>query len=104
MPGSWRTTRTSAPRRCTARWNCCPEHGIVEHVHLGHGPAEWHLSDDRHLHLVCDDCGRLAEVADVIVQPFVRAVESATGYEVDLGHFALTGRCPHCARTPAAPS
>ena len=28
--------------------------GVVDHVHLGHGPAVYHLASDAHHHLVCD--------------------------------------------------
>src|SRR5688572_23806793 len=30
--------------------------GVVDHVHLGHGPAVYHFSDDAHHHLVCETC------------------------------------------------
>src|SRR5256885_9827444 len=38
------------------------ELGVVEHVHLGHGPAVYHLTDRAHHHLVCESCGRVQEV------------------------------------------
>jgi Fur family transcriptional regulator, ferric uptake regulator len=31
--------------------------GVVEHTHLGHGPAVYHLADELHQHLVCEGCG-----------------------------------------------
>src|SRR5438046_10094392 len=30
--------------------------GIVEHTHLGHGPAVYHLSDSAHPHVACASC------------------------------------------------
>src|SRR5213078_577636 len=36
--------------------------GVVEHTHLGHGRAVYHLADDRHGHLVCEHCGAVVEV------------------------------------------
>ena len=35
--------------------------GIVDHVHLGHGRAVYHLADDPHNHLVCEVCGAVVE-------------------------------------------
>ena len=40
--------------------------GVVDHVHLGHGPAVYHFSDDTHHHLVCQTCGRVVEVGWLI--------------------------------------
>ena len=31
--------------------------GVVDHVHLGHGRAVYHLADEPHHHLVCEECG-----------------------------------------------
>jgi len=72
--------------------------GLVEHVHLGHGPGAYHVSPDRpHHHLVCDGCGR---TVDVPVAELRRAVETVTGphgFVPDLTHFAIVGRCASCA-------
>jgi len=77
-------------------------HGLVTHVHLGHGPAEYHLADDRHAHVVCDACGAVAEIPPALADPFAAEVERRLGFRVDLHHFALTGRCPGCPAPLAA--
>ena len=76
------------------------DHGIVDHVHLGHGPAEYHLTDERHVHLVCDGCGVVVEVERELITPLVERIDDQLGFRVDLGHFALTGWCQAC-RTSA---
>lgn len=73
------------------------DHGIVDHVHLGHGPAQFHLTDDEHAHLVCDGCGHIVELEPELSAPFAREVEDRLGFRLDLGHFALTGWCRACA-------
>jgi Fur family transcriptional regulator, ferric uptake regulator len=73
------------------------ELGIVSHVHLGHGPAEYHLVVDDHAHAVCDACGAVAEVPATVTDAFADEVSARLGFELDLGHFALTGRCRRCA-------
>lgn len=71
---------------------------VVEHVHLGHGPAQYHLSDDQHAHLVCNDCGAIVELDDELSAPFADAIADQLGFRLDLGHFALTGWCARCHR------
>jgi Fur family transcriptional regulator, ferric uptake regulator len=70
--------------------------GIVTHVHLGHGPAEYHLAHEEHAHLVCEGCGAVVEIPRQLTEPFVRDVRHRLGFVPDLQHFALTGRCAGC--------
>lgn len=70
--------------------------GVVEHVHLGHGRAVYHVPDDGHQHLHCDVCGAVVEAPDELFADLVRAVEQRYGFELDLDHFALGGRCHEC--------
>lgn len=71
--------------------------GVVVHVHLGHGPAVYHLADDAHHHLVCEACGAVTEIPDAILRSLARRVDRDYGFALDTGHFALTGRCASCA-------
>lgn len=75
-------------------------HGVVDHVHLGHGPAQYHLTTEVHAHLVCDGCGAITELEPTLSSPFARQVEDRLGFRLDLGHFALTGWCRACASPP----
>jgi len=70
--------------------------GVVEHVHLGHGPATYHLTSDRHGHLVCDSCGSQVEVPEVVFAELARLAEERYGFEVRPRHFAVPGRCRRC--------
>jgi Fur family transcriptional regulator, ferric uptake regulator len=72
------------------------EHGVVHHVHLGHGPAEYHLVDEQHAHLVCDRCGAVVELGPDLFRPLATAVDERHGFDLDLRHFALVGRCARC--------
>jgi Fur family ferric uptake transcriptional regulator len=72
------------------------DHGVVQHVHLGHGPAQYHLADDHHAHLVCNGCGAIVELEESVSAPFAERVGRELGFQVDLGHFALTGWCATC--------
>ncbi len=70
--------------------------GVVEHVHLGHGRAVFHVADAGHQHLHCDGCGVVVEAPDELFSDLVRAVEERYGFELGLDHFALGGRCRLC--------
>jgi Fe2+ or Zn2+ uptake regulation protein len=71
--------------------------GVVDHVHLGHGPAVYHFSDDTHHHLVCQTCGRVIEVPDQTFAGLRRRLRTDFGFEIDQRHFAVVGRCTVCS-------
>lgn len=71
--------------------------GVVEHVHLGHGRAVYHLTDDRHHHLVCDGCGAVVQVPEAVVAPLREELAEDYGFVVSGRHFALPGACRACA-------
>ncbi len=71
--------------------------GVVEHVHLGHGRAVYHLTDDRHHHLVCDRCGVVVQVPEAVVAALRDELADGYGFVVGGRHFALPGVCRACA-------
>ena len=73
------------------------ELGVVDHVHLGHGPAVYHLTDEPHHHLVCDECGSVTGVPVEIFSTAGRRIERDFGFRLGGTHFALTGVCAACS-------
>ncbi len=71
--------------------------GVVDHVHLGHGPAVYHLSRDAHHHLVCDRCGTVVEVPEEVFAGLRTQLQADFGFSLAPRHFAVTGRCQSCA-------
>lgn len=72
--------------------------GLIEHTHLGHGAPTYSVpTDDGHVHLVCRDCGGIEEVAPSVIGPVVEELAATRGFDVDVGHFALFGRCRTCS-------
>ena len=71
--------------------------GLVAHVHLGHGPAAFHLTTHRHAHVVCDRCGALEVVDAAMFDRWSAALQRSTGFRLTEQHFALAGRCARCA-------
>ncbi len=70
--------------------------GVVDHVHLGHGPAVYHLATDTHHHLVCDRCGTVVEVDDELFADLRGRLQAEFGFTLQPRHFAVTGRCRAC--------
>jgi Fur family transcriptional regulator, ferric uptake regulator len=73
------------------------ELGVVSHVHLGHGPSQWYLSQRRqHWYLTCAKCGAVETADPDLFATLAAGVESRTGFAIDAGHFAITGTCRAC--------
>ena len=73
--------------------------GMVTHTHLGHGAPTYHLATDAdHVHLVCRDCGRVTEIGPDAIRPLITALDERHGFETDVGHLTVFGRCADCRR------
>lgn len=70
--------------------------GIITHMHLDHGPATFHLADDRHRHLVCRRCHQVIETPADLYAGVTRELRERYGFEVEDEHFAVTGVCKVC--------
>ncbi len=73
---------------------------VVDHVHLGHGRAVYHLTDESHQHLFCERCERVEEVPISKLRPLFALLEEEHGFELDRRHFAIVGRCRTCSARP----
>ncbi|MFJ2225204.1 Fur family transcriptional regulator [Streptomyces anulatus] len=79
------------------------ELGLVSHAHLGHGAPTYHLADrHHHIHLVCRDCADVIEADLSVVAEFTEKLRADFGFETDMKHFAIFGRCAGCAAMKAA--
>lgn len=72
------------------------EMGIVDHAHLGHGRAVYHLADEAHQHLVCERCEQVVEVPEDVLAELAGTLRRAYGFVVRAHHFAVVGRCAAC--------
>jgi Fur family ferric uptake transcriptional regulator len=68
-----------------------------EHAYVGCEPAHHH-------HVVCSNCGRASEIADVGLRPILREVARQTGYRVDDHRLELFGLCPACLAARPGPT
>src|SRR5438046_10347682 len=71
--------------------------GMVTHTHLGHGAPTYHLATDAdHVHLVCRECGVIAETTPDIVEQVVDRLVAEEGFAADVRHLAIFGTCRAC--------
>ncbi len=76
--------------------NTLTDLGVISHVHLDHGRSVYHFSDDARPHLVCRSCSRVDHVDASTFERLHSLIDRSTGFDLDRGHFAWSGRCPDC--------
>ncbi|MFN0071137.1 MAG: Fur family transcriptional regulator [Chloroflexota bacterium] len=73
------------------------ELGLVRHTHFDDGVAQYHLAEVAlHQHLVCRGCGNEQELDVEVLRPLGQLLDRQYGFQLDLSHFALIGRCANC--------
>lgn len=79
------------------------ELGLISHAHLGgHGAPTYHLAERHdHMHLKCRDCKQVIEAHVDVAEPFRARLRELFGFDTDMTHFAILGRCRDCARRAA---
>ena len=77
--------------------------GLVTHTHLHHGAPTYHLASRAdHVHLVCRDCGKVGEVSPEAIKPLITALDEGEGFETDVAHLTVFGRCRDCRLASAS--
>jgi Fur family ferric uptake transcriptional regulator len=74
------------------------ELGLVRHGHDPNGREEFHVlpvADHGHLH--CRECGATWEIGEEAAAGIASAFRAADGFEIDIGHVTVVGRCRECA-------
>lgn len=72
--------------------------GVVDHVHLGHGKAVYHLTDNSHQHIVCELCSSVEEVPYQLFTELQGNLKEKYGFQMRMNHFAVIGTCRRCVR------
>jgi Fur family transcriptional regulator, ferric uptake regulator len=74
-------------------------HGLVRHVHFGHGPGLYMLSGPgEREYLYCEHCGGVRALDPAQLEPIRDQIRDLSGYEARFTHFAIVGRCPDCRK------
>ena len=70
---------------------------LVSETDMGSGTYayEW-LGQDRHHHLICNGCDRIALLDDEFLGALGSEILDSHGFEADMNHVALFGLCREC--------
>lgn len=72
-------------------------HGLIRHVHLGHGPGLYVLAGREVEYLYCSRCAKVTPAEPRRLDAARREIKREFGYETNFTHFAIVGLCEHCA-------
>lgn len=76
-------------------------HGLIRHVHLGHGPGLYVLVGRHEVeYLYCERCAKVTAVTPERLDPLRQAIREQFGYQARFTHFAIVGLCEQCAAQP----
>jgi Fur family ferric uptake transcriptional regulator len=71
--------------------------GLVAHTHLNHGAPTYHLATEAaHVHLVCQNCGKIDEASQEEVAPLTKVLDDQHGFETNVAHLTVFGLCNDC--------
>ena len=70
--------------------------GLVWHTHLGKGAPVYHAAEHPHLHVVCASCGEISSVDPALLDTAAERLAADLGFQLDVGHVALSGTCRAC--------
>lgn len=72
-------------------------HGLVRHLHLGHGPGLYVLAGTGDAeYLFCERCHKVTAVAPADLDPIREAIEQRFGHHARFTHWAIVGVCADC--------
>jgi Fur family ferric uptake transcriptional regulator len=73
-------------------------HGLVRHVHLGHGPGLYALvGRDDGEYLYCERCGKVTVLGHDELEPIRAQIKDRFGHSARFTHFAIVGLCERCS-------
>jgi Fur family transcriptional regulator, ferric uptake regulator len=71
--------------------------GLVRHTHLSDRAPTYHsTSGPEHVHLKCRDCETVIDAEPEVFDGMVRQLRERHGFDPDLGHLTVFGRCARC--------
>jgi Fe2+ or Zn2+ uptake regulation protein len=71
--------------------------GLVRHFHVAHGKGLYGLANRADAgYVACERCGAHRPLDHAAVARVAAVLREACGYEPQLAHFPIVGRCPEC--------
>jgi Fur family ferric uptake transcriptional regulator len=72
------------------------ELNLVAETNFGEGRVRYHVAEKGHHHLVCYSCGKIINLEDSALYPLKDTLLHDYGFDADLRHLAISGKCPRC--------
>lgn len=73
--------------------------GLALATQTGNGHLVYESAIHDHIHIECQHCGTTFELDAKILDRTIHAIESSTGFRINLNHPTFQGICPHCQRS-----
>ena len=90
---------TTTPSTVYRTLDVLEELGVVRHHHGADGREEFHVFPaGEHGHLHCRICGGTWELDPRDTAELAAALDRSRGFEIDLSHVTVVGRCDACRR------
>jgi Fur family ferric uptake transcriptional regulator len=70
--------------------------GLVEHLHVPHGPGLYVLTGRGAGWAACERCGAVESVRPAELDAVRELIKERFGYEARFSHFPITGLCSRC--------
>ncbi len=70
---------------------------LVSETHMGDDQHRYEWVDaERHHHMICHDCDRVASMDDSFIEALGKQIMNAYDFEADIEHLAVFGTCGDC--------
>lgn len=80
-------------------------HGLVRHMHLGHGPGLYVLvGRGEQEYVYCERCGTVRALAPELLDGIRDEVAKVSGVRPRFTHFPIVGVCEGCAASEGGPA
>lgn len=77
--------------------------GLVRHAHLSDRAPTYHsVSGHEHFHVKCRGCGEVVSMDVEVARALTDRLEADLGFEADVGHLTVFGRCRACRAAGAS--
>lgn len=73
--------------------------GMIRELKLGNAVSRYDARLEDHIHIICDDCGKIDEAAASLPAEWLQSIERSSGYHIEQSEVVLHGRCPACQQT-----
>jgi len=72
--------------------------GLITKLEFGEGKARYELSKEDHHHIICENCGRVEEVADDFLPNAEKQIGRQTGFLIKRHSLEFFGLCRDCQK------